>query len=458
MNFSISRRLALMFAACGCLVFLLVSMVLRAFLCNTLERNERSELLTRAELHEPLIRRIDSAERWARLQERMASTAAPDGSTRYWILSDDPRYTYGAWPAPSPMPPLDAAGYGRLLLPGETQPRTLLLRALPANGARPAVQLVVAVDRGLLRQTVRSFTTALTGLSIAGLVLVAGLGYAIARYGLRPLRQLASDARQLSPSKLAQRLGTGALPPELVQLATSFNGALDRLESAYQQLEGFNADVAHELRTPLTNLIGQTQVALSRERSGAELEEVLQSNLEELDRLRAIVNDMLFLARADSGETACNRIETSLAQEVAKALDFLDLLFDEGGVSARIDGDAQLAVETALFSRAMSNLLVNAVQHTAPGGAVRVTISPAGEDVRVAVSNPGAAIAPEQLPRLFDRFHRVDTARSSSGENHGLGLAIVKAIVRMHGGSVFASSDKGVNTFGFTLSSSPRAA
>ena len=452
MNVSISRRLALMFAACGLVVFLLFSITLRMSLCNALARHERSELLTRAEVHEPQIRRADDTDRWGRFQDKLESMTPPDGSTRYWVLSADPRFSFNTWPAGVSLPPLDRSGFGRVLLPGEQKPRALLLREFPGNGPRPAVRLIVAMDRTPFRQTLRSFTVGLIGLSIAGIVLVAGLGYLIARFGLQPLRRLAADAQQLSPSKLSQRLGGGSLPPELAQLAGAFNGALDRLELAYQQLEAFNTDVAHELRTPLSNLIGQTQVALSRERSQAELEEVLQSNLEELNRLRSIVHDMLFLTRADSGETARGRIETSLAQEVRRTLDFLDMLFDEAGVRTRIDGDARLPVDPALFCRAISNLLVNAVQHTAAGGEVRVEI--AGTDdgaVRVAVSNPGAPIAAEQLPRLFDRFYRLDTARSSSGDNHGLGLAIVKAIVRMHGGSGFARSEHGINSFGFTL-------
>ncbi|KAG1082887.1 hypothetical protein G6F40_014959 [Rhizopus arrhizus] len=158
----------------------------------------------------------------------------------------------------------------------------------------------------------------MAGLSLTAILLMALLGFWVTRVGLRPLNRLSAEARALRPSALSQRLSMAELPVELEDLATSFNGALARLEDAYNQLEAFNADVALEMRTPLTNLIGQTQVALSRRRSSDDLQEVLQSNLEELDRLRAMINDMLFLARADQGEAATGRIHAVLADEVGK--------------------------------------------------------------------------------------------------------------------------------------------
>jgi len=237
----------------------------------------------------------------------------------------------------------------------------------------------------------------------------------------------------------------------LSNLGASFNGALDRLESAYQQLEVFNADVTHELRTPLANLIGQTQVALSRERSAEQLVEVLQSNLEELERLRAIVNDMLFLTRADQGERASRLASVSIAEEVNKTVEFLDFIMDEADVTVRVQGDASAQIEISLFRRAVTNLLHNAIQHSKAKAEIVVDVTDDQSEVRIAVSNPGEEIPKEHLPRLFDRFYRVDSARSNSTESHGLGLSIVKAIAQMHNGSVFASSRNGVTVVGFSV-------
>ena len=176
-------------------------------------------------------------------------------------------------------------------------------------------------------------------------------------------------------------------------LAKSFNGALERLDHAYGRLESFNADVAHELRTPVTILIGQTEVALTRDRSIDELRHTLQSNLEEFERVRAIINDMLFLARADQGERATGLVEVSLAAEIGRTLEFLEIPLEEAQVRAVASGDARAFVNTSLFGRALSNLVMNAIQHCAPGATISVSITREHGRIRIAVANPGEPIA-----------------------------------------------------------------
>jgi two-component system heavy metal sensor histidine kinase CusS len=276
------------------------------------------------------------------------------------------------------------------------------------------------------------------------------LGYYIAKLGLRPVERVRLEAQTLTPERLSQRLEQAKLPHELSELVTSFNGALDRLERAYQQLEAFNADVAHELRTPIANLIGQTQVTLARERGTNELKDVLHSNLEEMERLRAIVNDMLFLARADRGEIAPHRVEVSLAKETERTVEFLELLLEEASMCVQVEGDVRARIETSLLGRAVTNLIQNAIEHSVRGSRIVVRLSRSEGSAQIAVSNPGS-IPKEALPKLFDRFYRADPARSGSGDNHGLGLAIVKAVATMHGGKVFALSASGVTTIGFTV-------
>jgi two-component system, OmpR family, heavy metal sensor histidine kinase CusS len=269
------------------------------------------------------------------------------------------------------------------------------------------------------------------------------------------LRRLTKDASEVSPNNRSQRLNTAELPLELNDLAHSFNGALERLDGAYGRLESFNADVAHELRTPVTILIGQTEVALTRNRSVDDLRHTLQSNLEEFERMRGIINDMLFLARADQGERATGLVEVSLAAEVARTLEFLEIPFEEARVRAVSRGDATALVNRSLFGRACTNLLMNAIQHCAHGDTVTVTIAHDGDHVRIAVANPGDPIDPSTLDHLFDRFFRAEVSRTNSRENHGLGLAIVKAIADMHRGTVSVESANGVNTFAFSVDASP---
>ncbi len=219
------------------------------------------------------------------------------------------------------------------------------------------------------------------------------------------------------------------------------------------QLEAFNADVAHELRTPMANLIVQTEVALSRERSSDALRETLVSNLEEMQRLSAMVNDMLFLSHADRGAMARRGEPVSLAALARDVVEFHEAPLDEAGLQLRIEGDAVVPVDEALFKRALSNLLGNATRFAEPGSTVTVRIAADRPDqVEVVVQNQGQPIDAQALPRLFDRFFRADASRCcDEQQHHGLGLAIVAAIARMHAGRTLAESAGGVTRVGFTL-------
>lgn len=272
------------------------------------------------------------------------------------------------------------------------------------------------------------------------------------RRALAPVHDLALQAAALAPENVGQPLDGSAQAEELQPLVAQFNALLARLESTYQQLEGFNADVAHELRTPLATLIGETELALSRERSVAELREVLGSNLEDLHRLAGLVNDMLFLSKADRGERARRQHVGSLAALAAEVVEFHDASLQEAGVAVRVCGDAGGAFDAALLRRAISNFLANATRFAERGSIIDLDIESEPSDaVRLSVSNAGQTIPAEHLPRLFDRFYRADIAREHGDTNHGLGLSIVAAIARMHDGQTFARSSAGRTTVGITL-------
>jgi len=320
---------------------------------------------------------------------------------------------------------------------------------LPAEGAKPALDILIAADVRATEHVLANFGIALSLLWFAGLASMVLLGAGVARRGLEPVKALSRQAHALGPGALSQRLPERGIPHELVTLAQSFNRVLDRLEQAYRQLEAFNADVAHELRTPLLNLSGSTEVALSRNRSVGELREVLASNFEESERLKSIVNDMLFLARADQGERATTQ-HVALDRIVRDVAEFFEPVLEEHRIALEIDGTASVSGDTGLLRRAVTNLLSNALAYTDDGRTIRIEMAADG-DVSLRVRNAGPAISDEHLPHIFDRFYRVDPARSGRPQGHGLGLAIVKAIARMHGGSVFASSHGGVTEVGFRL-------
>ena len=316
--------------------------------------------------------------------------------------------------------------------------------------------------RGRLEIDVTHDTRMLKGLALTlfvatlGCATLTGVGIRwLVLRDLRPLADLAAQTRAISPQRLHQRLKLERPAQELEPWIEQFNSLMERLERAYAQLEGFNADVAHELRTPLATLIGETEVALSRERSADSLRDTLASNLEEMQRLSAMVNDMLFLASADRGAVARRGAPVSLAGLARQVAEFHEGALDEAGVRLDVVGDATVAVDEPLVKRALSNLLGNATRYASAGSTVEVQIgSPAsaGTDVEVLVRNQGQVIAPQELPRLFDRFFRADASRCCDGEqHHGLGLAIVAAIARMHAGRTLARSHDGVTEVGFTV-------
>lgn len=453
MKLSISKRLAAMFAVASFVMLAVLSFAMHGLLKRELERHQSNELQARWTMYKPIIMRNDDVEHWTYVRSKFDNSISENNRVSLWVQGADSHFRYGSPLTDEQQHSIGIQGFGQVMLPGHKAPLKTYSAEVEAHGERPAVRLTVGIDSTPFVETVHAFTVGLIALTVVGALGAAGLGYYISRVGLRPLDRLSGEARGLSPGHLSRRLQTDTLAPELSELADSFNGALSRLETAYQQLEAFNADVAHELRTPLGNLIGQTEVTLSRERNPTELKEALHSNLEDLERLRAIVNDMLFLARADRGERAPNRVQVSIAQEVSHAVEYLEFIFEEAGVKVRIEGDAQASIETSLFRRAVTNLLQNAVQHAPRGAEIVVFVLHQPGAIRVSVQNSGSGIAREHLSRLFDRFYRVDSSRSGSRENHGLGLAIVRAVATMHGGTVFAESDDGATTIGFTVAS-----
>ncbi len=451
-NRSIARRLALMFALVALSVFTLVDTGLFLVLRSQLEQRLRDSLDSRTEVARIIVYHAINRDKWRMAQEKLADMTPHDGSSVYSISSTTPLFNYGH-PVTGTVAQQWSGGYARIAHSDSGHDMLTRTLALAPNGERPQVQLQVATSYAPADQALREFGLALAALSALGAFGASLLSYWVTRIGLAPLRRLTTDASEVSADNRSQRLRTTELPYELNDLAHSFNGALERLDQAYCRLESFNADVAHELRTPVTILIGQTQVALTRNRSVDDLRRTLQSNLEEFERMRGIINDMLFLARADQGERATELVEVSLATEIARTVEFLEMPMEEAQVQAKLHGDAVAGVNRSLFGRACANLLINAIHHCTPGATINVTISHEASRVWVAIANPGEPISPDVLDHVFDRFYRAELSRTNSRENHGLGLAIVKAVAEMHGGVVFARSSDGVNTFGFSIRS-----
>ena len=450
MKRSISLRLSAMFAAVSLIVFTLTGAGLFLLMQRQLFNELRETLDTRARIANLIVAHAPNVEKWAFVQEKLRDLSPADSRMHYYVEGPDPRFRFGS-PIVGKVTGDVGPNHLRVRPPGSSYDIITSTYIVPASGERPEVKLVVGTDCVRTEGMLRRFGMVLGVLIVLSTIAVALLSRAVTRFGLAPLTRLSREAAQLSPSNRRQRLHSDALPEELHELATSFNGALERLDKAYERLESFNADVAHELRTPVSILIGQTQVALTRDRSVEQLQQTLQSNLEEFERLRVIVNDMLFLSRSDRGERATDLAEVSLRAEMERMLDFLEMPLEEAQLRVQVQGDARAWVNTSLIGRAVSNLFVNAIQHSQPGTTLCATVAPQDGHVEIAVSNPGEPLDPVVREHIFDRFYRLQEARSNSHENHGLGLSIVKAVAEMHGGTVFVRSADGVNTFGFSV-------
>jgi two-component system heavy metal sensor histidine kinase CusS len=232
-------------------------------------------------------------------------------------------------------------------------------------------------------------------------------------------------------------------PLELASLAGTFNEMLDRLEESFERISRFSADIAHDLRTPVNNIRGEAEVALARARTVDEYRDVLESSLEEAVRLSELIGDLLFLARAESPLTELHRENVNVGELLTTVRDYYEASATDAVISLVVyDGTGPLNAELdrSLMMRAVSNLVSNAIAHTPPGGAVTLTATNEDAAIRIEVSDTGAGIPAEALPRVFDRFFRVDPSRSKTSGNTGLGLAIVQSILTLHGGSAEIAS------------------
>ena len=329
--------------------------------------------------------------------------------------------------------------------------RTLRFDVAPSDLSDMKLAATLTLDTRDEQRLLQRVGLILIAAAGCGVGVIGAGGFFLVRAGLRPVRHLADQTAKLAADTLHHRLDGSTQPAELVPLVMQFNELLTRLERAYEQLENFNADVAHELCTPLTTLIASTELAIRKPRGQEELREVLGTNLEDLQRMATIVQDMLFLSRADCGALARRVPVESLAAIAAAVAEYHEASLDEADLHLRILGDGAGEFDVGLLHRAISNLVSNATRYADSGTIVEIHIAALGDETRLTVVNRGAAIEPTQLPHVFDRFYRGDSARSGSDQNHGLGLAIVSAIARMHGGTVFAASERGLTSVGLTL-------
>ncbi|CAI0987903.1 Sensor kinase CusS [Serratia quinivorans] len=275
---------------------------------------------------------------------------------------------------------------------------------------------------------------------LAGVILAFILGWELVRRGLMPLNKLSRHASAIAPKNLNFRLEQYQQPYELQDLTGALNLMLERLEEGYTRLSRFSEDLAHEMRTPLNNLMMQNQLALNQHRDLQHYENLLVSKQEEYERLNRMIENMLFLARAEKTESVLQLQPIALFEMVQQLGEYFEGMAEERNITIQNNAQGTLIADGILVRRALANLLVNALRYGGADSVVTINSLVHAQGVDIDVSNQGEAIAASHLPHLFDRFYRCDASRSQPGDSGGLGLAIVQSIMQMHQGQVSVES------------------
>jgi len=411
---SITLQLTLLFAMSSTLILLAVGGVLAILIREHFEMEDVMELEARARLAE--------------------STAVSPGA----VVNATPEIAFpAALPAARPRT-ADGLGTSPPVI-WEAGGRTYRGIARRLAAGQGPVTIVAALDMSHHIVFMAVFRRALWAAVFVGIAFSVPLGWIAARRGMAPLRQFTGLAARISADRLTERLGAEDVPVELTALSSSFNDMLGRLEDSFRRLSDFSSDLAHELRTPITNVMTQTQVSLSRPRSGDDYREVLYSNLEEFQRLARVVEEMLFLARSDHGLELPENAPVDLASETDALIEFFEVLAAERDVRLTRTGEATATGDRLMIRRALANLVSNAIRHAAAGSVVTVALSMGSDDTaNVAVENPGADIP-------------ADPSRGPGDGGSGLGLAITKTIAEAHGGRIAVISRGGRTRFELSL-------
>ena len=310
------------------------------------------------------------------------------------------------------------------------------------------LQVIVAVDTEIHEHFMRNFQTTLILYVAGSALIVVLLSWWAARRGLAPLRAMSDKVQAVSSHNFGERMPIETLPVEIAELAAKLNAMLERLQQDFHRITNFSTDIAHELRTPITNLLTQTDVVLTQQRTNEAYRDTLSSNAEELQRLARTISDMLFLAQTENGISLPSYEPLKLHEEIAELFDFYDALAEEKGVRLQLMGEATIRGDRLMVRRALSNLISNAMRYTPASGSITVSIARSEDDILVADENDGPEIPAEHLPHLFDRFYRADKSRTKlDTDSAGLGLSITQAITRAHQGSVSVRSALGKTRF-----------
>lgn len=444
---SIAGRLTVLYTLSAAAILLAATLLLYQGLQTRLDREDRRFLSDKSRV---LVATLN--ESGPRTEEQVVNEVSWEGKVRRFIvyyarMIDGDRHVLAETPhmpvpaAAFPPPAAESADPNAVEWKGPGGGHFLLLSIRVDRRSAGIRVLQMALDTTKEQALLFRYRRDMVVVLLFGVLLSAGAGLWVARSGLEPIEEITTAARRITPSQLYERIGSGNWPKELMELSQAFDRMLERLEESFKRLSQFSADMAHELRTPINTLMGEAEVTLSKPRDVEEYRQVLESSLEEYGVLSRLIDNLLFLARAENAEMRVEKTAFDTGVEIGKVREFHDVLASEQGVTLLSDGSAILTANRTLFRRAVSNLVSNALRYTPSGGVIAIRVrQQADQSVEVEVTDTGSGIAPQHLPKIFDRFYRADPVRSHESQEMGLGLSIVKSIMDLHGGAVSIES------------------
>jgi two-component system heavy metal sensor histidine kinase CusS len=462
MRRSLAARLSLLFGLISFTVLASVGTVLYKELERQLVQRDDAALITRVDHIRTLLNDMDLVDMIHRKPQLFSNMLGNREallvlrfSGREPLIEVNPRQM--GIPAVTPVQPgatltLDAVHHKR---ERRGIPFAFVAASMKIPGAEQDLQIIAGRLMGDRSRMLESYRYQMMLVVCMGTSMLAVLAWWVAKRGLGPLHKLAEQTSGIGIRNLCTRINAEAAPHELLPLIYGFNAMLDRLHRSFTQLSQVSADMAHDLRTPISNILGQTEVALGQERDIQYYQNLLGSNFEELQRLSKMTDNMLFLACAENADSAIERKVLSLDQELRRMTDYFEGIAEERGVRLEVSVSGEIWADPTLLRRALANLLANAVRHAEKASDIVVAAKRENSGTSISVQNCGTAIASVDLERLFDRFYRVDPARTDSSTSSGLGLSIVRSVMMLHQGKWRATSNNGYTEFAIWFPDKP---
>lgn len=427
----------------------------------------------------PHLERVVGGDHWIRFENALRFVAGTNSPPTFilWVKNED-RVVHRSshWPDlidPETFPPLLAYESGEIPKPGELPPPPR--RSEPISPSNPALPrkapqfytreadgrtwrigvmgtpystLILGADLKEFTSGMRQLRNAYLAALPAVLLLVAAGAWFIASRALRPVKVLTTTVEGITAQGLDQRLTAEAHEAEFARLITVFNQMMDRLEKSFHQANRFSADASHELKTPLTILQGEFEAALQNAPDGSEQQRVYSVALEEIQRLKSIVQKLLLLSLADSGELKLDKESTDLGALLQDVTEDLPLLAGELKIETTAEAGMMISADRSLLRQALLNLLNNAIKYNQPDGRLSVALTRENGVAVLRIGNTGEGIPAANQPRIFERFYRADQSHSRRIDGVGLGLSLSREIIRAHQGElVLESSANGWTVF-----------